>query len=88
VHARTTWGLPGLLVVDDSGNVRGMAFYVIEDDWMDLGGLASDDVRATDALLDGVLAAAEAAEVRTVRTLVHETPAAIRSGLRTRGLPG
>jgi ribosomal protein S18 acetylase RimI-like enzyme len=84
-HARTTWGLPGLLVVDDSGNVRGMAFYVIEDDWMDLGGLASDDVRATDALLDGVLAAAEAAEVRTVRTLVHETPAAIRSGLRTRG---
>jgi ribosomal protein S18 acetylase RimI-like enzyme len=84
-RARTTWGLPGLLAVDDDGTVHGMAFYVVEDDWMDVGGLTSDDVQATDALLDGILAAAQAANVSTVRTLVHEGPEALHSGLRTRG---
>jgi ribosomal protein S18 acetylase RimI-like enzyme len=84
-RARTTWGLPGLLAIDESGRVRGLAFYVIEDDRIDLAGITSDDVSATDALLDGVIAAARETEAQWIRTLTFDGAASLRSGLRVRG---
>jgi GNAT superfamily N-acetyltransferase len=83
--ARTSWGLPGFVVRDTAGRVRGLAFYVVDGDRIDIGGIVSDDVRVTDALLDGLVAAADAVPGATVRLLVAEGPAALCSGLKTRG---
>lgn len=83
-HARTTWGLPGLVACDPSGRIRGMTFYVTEGDRLDVGGILSDDVRATDALLDGVLQAAASVDGRAVRMLVFDGAVALRSALKTR----
>ena len=71
--------------MDESGRVRGLAFYVIEDDRIDLAGITSDDVSATDALLDGVIAAARETGARWIRTLTFDGAASLRSGLTVRG---
>jgi ribosomal protein S18 acetylase RimI-like enzyme len=83
--ARTGWGLPGLVAVDTRARVRGLAFYVVDGDRMDIGGIVSDDVQVTDALLDGLVTAADALTGSTVRLLVSDGPAALCSGLKTRG---
>lgn len=83
-HARTTWGLPGLVACDPAGRIHGMTFYVAEGDRLDVGGIVSDDVRATDALLDGVLGTAAAVEGCVVRMLVFDGAVALRSALKTR----
>ena len=64
-------GAAWLLAMDESGRVRGLAFYVIEDDRIDLAGITSDDVSATDALLDGVIAAARETGAQWIRTLTQ-----------------
>jgi ribosomal protein S18 acetylase RimI-like enzyme len=84
-RARTTWGLPGLLVLDKSKRVRGLAFYVIEDDRLDLAGITADDVSATDLLLDGLLQAARGAGATWIRTLTFDGASSLRSGLKVRG---
>lgn len=84
-QARTTWGLPGLLAIDGAGQVRGTLFYLREDDRIDIGGLTSDQEEATGALIGGVLAAAEAAQVRVVRAMLFDGAAALRSGLTQHG---
>ena len=83
--ARIGWGLPGLVAREADGRVRGLAFYVTEGDRMDVGGVVSDDVSITDALLDALSAAADAMSGLTVRMLVPEGPIALCSGLKTRG---
>jgi ribosomal protein S18 acetylase RimI-like enzyme len=84
-RARTTWGLPGLLATDDAGRIRGTVFYMQEDDRIDIGGLTSDHVDATDALIDGVLTAAAASSAREVRAMLLDRAVALRSGLAHRG---
>jgi ribosomal protein S18 acetylase RimI-like enzyme len=84
-QARTTWGLPGALAIDDGGRVRGLAFYVREDDRLDVGGIIADHVDATDALLDGMLAAAHETGARRVRTMLFDEAGVLRSGLARRG---
>ena len=69
-QARSTWGLPGLVARDPRGPLRGFAFYLLEGDRLDLGGLCSDDPAAIALLLDGVLTAVERSSVRTVRALL------------------
>jgi ribosomal protein S18 acetylase RimI-like enzyme len=83
-HARTTWGLPGLVAMDASGACRGFAFYLVEDGRLEIGGVTSDEVTATDALLDAVLDAAAAAGAEGVRTLLFDGAAGLRSGLTAR----
>jgi GNAT superfamily N-acetyltransferase len=83
--ARTGWGLPGFVVRDGAGRTRGMAFYVVDGDRIDVGGIVSDDIQVTDALLDALLSAAEAVSGATVRLLLAEGPVALCSGLETRG---
>lgn len=83
--ARVSWGLPGFVARDTAGRVRGLAFYVVEGDRIDIGGIVSDDVAVTDALLDGLVTAADAVPGATVRLLMAEGPVALCSGLKTRG---
>lgn len=84
-HARVTWGLPGFVAVDDSGRLRGAAFYLLEDDRLDIGGITADHVQATDALLDAIVRVAGAGPVNTIRILAPDTAVALQSGLRVRG---
>jgi ribosomal protein S18 acetylase RimI-like enzyme len=83
--ARTTWGLPGFLAVDARGRVRGAVFFMFDDGRLDIGGLTSDCVEATDALIDGVMCAARAGQVRSARALLFDGAVALRSGLESRG---
>lgn len=84
-QARTSWGLPGFVVRDRSGSLRGMAFYVREGKRFDLGGLAVDDAAAAGALLDGMLSVAATTARSTVRMLVLDTAAPLGPHLTTRG---
>jgi ribosomal protein S18 acetylase RimI-like enzyme len=84
-HARVTWGLPGFVVVDRGGRIRGMAYYLLEQDRIDVGGVIAETDEATDVLLDGILTVADALDLGTVRTLTLDAAAALPSALRARG---
>ena len=84
-QARITWGLPGLIAMDGSGAVRGLTFYLQDEDRLDIGGFVSGDEGVTDALLGGALDAAAAIGARTIRMLTLDSATALGSGLRVRG---
>jgi ribosomal protein S18 acetylase RimI-like enzyme len=84
-HARTAWGLPGFVVIDDRSRITGLAYYLIEDERLDIGGLVSADGAATDLLLDGILSAARDTGSGLVRGLLFDSAAALLSALRGRG---
>ena len=52
--ARVTWGLPGLLALDNEGRVQGWAFYMEEGRTRHIGGLVAASPDVTAALLDAV----------------------------------
>src|SRR5215208_4572215 len=52
--ARTTWGLPGFLAVDDRERVRGTAFFLHQENRVEIGGITADDPEATRLLLEGI----------------------------------
>jgi ribosomal protein S18 acetylase RimI-like enzyme len=83
-HARVAWGLPGFVAIDRSGRLRGLVYYLIEHDRIDVGGLMSDADQATDVLLDGVVTVAQALELPTVRGLLLDHAVALPSSLRVR----
>jgi ribosomal protein S18 acetylase RimI-like enzyme len=83
--ARTTWGLPGFLVLDTAGKARGMLFYLAEEDRIDIGGLTSDAPAVTDRLIASVLDAAAASGVRQVRGSLLDGVAGLRSSLTRNG---
>jgi GNAT superfamily N-acetyltransferase len=84
-HARVTWGLPGFVAVDRTGRIRGTAYYLLEHDRIDIGGITTDDEQATDVLLDGIVTVADALALTTVRTLTLDGAVALQSALRLRG---
>ncbi len=84
-HARVTWGLPGFVAIDRSGHVRGMAYYLLEQDRIDIGGVIAETEEATDVLLDGILTVADALDLGTVRTLTLDAATALQSALLARG---
>jgi len=84
-HARVTWGLPGFVAVDRAGRIRGTAYYLLEHDRIDIGGITTDDDRATDVLIDGIVTVADALDLTTVRTLTLDAAVALQSALRLRG---
>jgi ribosomal protein S18 acetylase RimI-like enzyme len=84
-HARVAWGLPGFAAIDRTGRVRGLIYYLIEHDRIDVGGVVSDTDVATDLLLDGVVAVAEELRLPAVRGLMLDHAVALRSGLLARG---
>jgi ribosomal protein S18 acetylase RimI-like enzyme len=81
-HARVAWGLPGFVAIDSTGRLRGLVYYLIEHDRIDVGGLISDTDRATDVLLDGVVTVARALQLPTVRGLLLDHAVALPSSLR------
>ena len=84
-HARVAWGLPGFVAIDQAGRLRGLIYYLIEHDRIDIGGLVSDVDLATDVLLDGVITVAQALELPTMRGLLLDSAVALPSSLRIRG---
>lgn len=83
-HARVAWGLPGFVAIDRTGRLRGLVYYLIEHDRIDVGGLISDTDLATDVLLDGVVTVARALQLPTVRGLLLDHAVALPSSLRVR----
>jgi ribosomal protein S18 acetylase RimI-like enzyme len=83
-HARVTWGLPGFVAIDHAGRIRGMAYYLLEADRIDIGAIVSESDAATDVLLDGILTVADALDLGTVRALTLDAAAALGSALNTR----
>jgi GNAT superfamily N-acetyltransferase len=84
-HARVTWGLPGFVAIDRAGRIRGMAYYLLEPDRIDIGGVIAETETATDVLLDGILTVADALDLGMVRTLTLDAAVALQSALRVRG---
>jgi ribosomal protein S18 acetylase RimI-like enzyme len=78
--ARTTWGLPGWLCVDPSGEVRGWTFFMCAPHTRELGGLFADTPHATDTLLDAVLDASAPA----LTGFVYATAAGLHEALARR----
>jgi ribosomal protein S18 acetylase RimI-like enzyme len=58
-QARTTWGLPGRMAIDQKRTVRGWSYYMPDGETLHLGGIAADTPEATAALLDACLELAE-----------------------------
>jgi GNAT superfamily N-acetyltransferase len=84
-HARVTWGLPGFVALDQKGRIRGMAYYLIEHDRIDIGAVIADEEAATDVLLDGIITVADALDLGTLGTLTLDAAVALTSALRLRG---
>jgi ribosomal protein S18 acetylase RimI-like enzyme len=84
-QARTTWGLPGVLALDDAGQVCGTAFYVCQDQRLEIGGLSADRGEATRALVDAVLEAAYERRARLVRALLFDAAPGLAALLAERG---
>lgn len=57
-QARTTWGLPGRIAIDDKRTVRGWSYYMPDGETLHLGGIVGETREATSALLDACLEAA------------------------------
>jgi ribosomal protein S18 acetylase RimI-like enzyme len=55
-QARATWGLPGFIVRDAAGAIRGWTFFILRHNRVEVGGLVADHVDATRALVEGLTA--------------------------------
>jgi ribosomal protein S18 acetylase RimI-like enzyme len=68
-QARVSWGLPGLIVRDGDGAVRGWTFFMVRHNRVEVGGLVSDDAAATQALVAALMVEARARD--GLRGFVH-----------------
>ena len=69
-QARTTWGLPGLVVEDDDGRIRGWTFYLPQQGAFEVGGIAADTPAASQALVETLDEAAQASGVQRLSLFV------------------
>ena len=70
--ARTTWGLPGFVALDQRGHVAGSIYYMHIDRRFEVGGVTAETPEATCGLLNAVLDAADLARVDEVCCFVFE----------------
>jgi ribosomal protein S18 acetylase RimI-like enzyme len=84
-QARTTWGLPGLIALDDQGRALGSIFYLPDSNRFDIGGVTADSAAVTAALLDSVMARAASEAVDEVRCFVFESAPNLGRELTCRG---
>lgn len=84
-HARTTWGLPGLIALDEQGNPLGSIFYLPDSKRFDIGGVTADTPAVTAALLDTVVARARAESIGEVRCFVFDSAPNLGNELHARG---
>jgi GNAT superfamily N-acetyltransferase len=71
-EARTTWGLPGLLAVDDAGRVQGWTYFLAQDDLLQVGGLAAESPLATRALVETLVQISGDAGMRGVSCFMFD----------------
>ena len=83
--ARTAWGLPGVVVTDAEGAIRGWAFWIVEDDLVKVGGFAAEHTAATRALVAAILARAGAAAVDGLSFFVYDRAPGLRRALDANG---
>lgn len=84
-RARTTWGLPGLLAVDDAGQVRGWTYFYPSERTLQVGGLAADTPLATRAMLDALVQLSNLEGIDGVSCFVFEEAPELRAELTRRG---
>jgi len=84
-QARTTWGLPGLLALDEAGRVRGWTFFLPQDNLLHVGGLVAETPLATRALLDRLLEVCDACGADGVSCFVFEEAAGLADEIARRG---
>jgi ribosomal protein S18 acetylase RimI-like enzyme len=82
--ARTTWGLPGLVCLDLSGQIRGWTFYLTAEERCDVGGLVAETREATAALVDELVA--RAGSPRKVGGLMYAAAPDVLAILASRGI--
>jgi ribosomal protein S18 acetylase RimI-like enzyme len=71
--ARKAGTLPGLVVRDEQGTVRGWTFYLVHDGVLQVGAFVADSTLATATLLDGMARSPEAAASSAVMLFVFST---------------
>lgn len=83
--ARTTWGLPGLVAVDASDSVHGLAFFLEAGGRLEIGGIIADTPDVTGALLDGVIDHAVLSRTAGVFCFSYAKAAGLAQQLTRRG---
>jgi ribosomal protein S18 acetylase RimI-like enzyme len=84
-QARTTWGLPGLVALDEHGGALGFIFYLPDGHRFDIGGVTAETPAVTAALLDAVVARARSESIAELRCFVFESAANLEHELACRG---
>ena len=82
--ARVSWGLPGLACVDASGDIRGWAFFIIRHQCLEVGAIVSDDIAATEMIVDGLMD--QASETLGLRGFVYDQAVGLRNALARHGV--
>ena len=82
-QARITWGLPGLVALDDERALSGWAFYMRQGATLQVGGLVASTLETTDALIDGILQAA--GEMEPVACFIRDRAEGLAAALVARG---
>jgi hypothetical protein len=80
--ARVTWGLPGFVCCDASGNLCGWTFYMHRGEITEVGGLVADSRAATEALLDGLTAQSRG----TLGGFIYATAPGLQEAMAARGI--
>ena len=83
--ARQSGRLPGLVWVDDAGQIGGWTFFLPHHDALEIGALASTTPEMTAALLDGVLTSPEAARAHSLVLFAFSDSPALATQLDVRG---
>ncbi len=84
-EARASWRLPGALVLSDGGDVLGWTFFLIEHGTAHIGGLTSDTVDTTRALIDAVMARASRCNAEAVACFTLDRAPGLSTELVARG---
>ena len=84
-RARVTWGLPGLIAVDESGRMQGWTFWMLESGTLNVGGLTAVGDAATAALLEGILDAGARAEADATSLFILDRASGLDAALGARG---
>ena len=83
-EGRARGTVPGWILRDSRGVVRGWAYYVLFDGELQIGGLTAKRAIDFRELVDGVLASPEASLATTLSCFVYPAPGSLVSALRRR----
>lgn len=84
-QARTTWGLPGFVAVDDAGTIQGISFHLPTATRLELGGLFGESAAAATALVGATVTAATEAGVDDVSCFLYESRPLVAEALGASG---